>query len=68
MAFSGDGEAQHPTYTQSVALSAGNLFAAMNVADSEGLIQYIFPEGPLPVLTQVSHANEQSKQGVQTNV
>ena len=28
----------------------------MNLADNDKLIQYVFPEGPLPVITQVKHA------------
>lgn len=47
-------------------VAAGNLFAAMNLADNEGLIQYVFPEGPLPVLTQVSHAKRAIRAALQT--
>lgn len=32
---------------------AGNLFTAMDVADRDKLIEYVFPDGRLPVMTQV---------------
>ena len=34
-------------------MPAGNLFTAMDLADRDDLIQYVFPEGRLPLLTQV---------------
>lgn len=33
--------------------TAGNLFIAMDMADRDNLIEYVFPDGRLPLLTQV---------------
>lgn len=35
------------------AACAGNLFTAMDLADRDKLIEYVFPDGRLPVMTQV---------------
>lgn len=35
------------------AACAGNLFTAMDLADRDRLIEYVFPDGRLPVMTQV---------------
>lgn len=37
-----------------MSLHAGNLMAAMDLADRDELIEFVFPEGRLPLLTQVS--------------
>ena len=43
----------HILFSKACNASTGNLLSAMDLADRDGLIQYVFPEGRLPVLTQV---------------